>query len=293
MAPHTLRYTSPAKAYRLTPPVSPYLDKVDLWTVSETIQEHPREDLRKEGVSEYHVVMEKEVATEQDMAVACTEACTIAGELEKVWIYAAARPFQYLRLTVQPTEGPTGWGGNFKDVKQAIRQESQAKMFLEIRHNNRNWQTPPFLPLETALKARAAYLTADPILRDLIDLHAGAFMHFGQPRFVLLSKALEIAGAYYPSSAGAPTRAARNAGLQTLVTAAGLAGNLTQTVEWLFDIGNTRREIRHAWDHNAADLHPQLTTQEGDEFIRNADLVVRVFVCSQLSLPVVSYQGRL
>ena len=293
MAPHTLRYTSPAKAYRLTPPVSPYLDKVDLWTVSESIQEHPREDLRKEGVSEYHVVMEKEVATEQDMTVACTEACTIAGELEKVWIYAAARPFHYLRLTIQPTECPTGWAGNFKDVKQAIRQESQAKMFLEIRNNNRNWQTPPFLPLETALKARAAYLTANPVLRDLIDLHAGAFMHFGQPRFVLLAHALEIAGAHYPDSTGAYTKAARNAGLQDLVTDAGLAGSLTQTVDWLFETANTRREIRHAWNPKAADLHPQLTPQEGEDFVRNADLVVRVFVCTQLALPVVSYQGRL
>jgi hypothetical protein len=293
MAPHTLRYTSPAKAYRLTPPVVLYTGKVDLWTVSETIQEHPREDLRKEGASEYHVVLEKEVATEQDISVASGEARTIAKELEKVWIYAAARPFNYLRSMIQFYEGPTGWAGNFKEVKQAIRQESQAKLFLDIRHTPRHLAVPPILPLETALKARTAYLTADPVLRDLIDLHVAAFMQLGQPRFFLLAKALEIAGAYYPSPAGTYTRAARNAGLQKLVTDAGLAGSLTQTVEWIFDIANRRREIRHAWDTDADDLHPPLTVQEGEDFVRNADLVVRIFVCTQLSLPVVSYQGQL
>jgi len=293
MAAHTVRYTSPAKAYHLTPPISPFTGKIDLWTVSESIQEHPREDLHKEGVYEYHVVIEKEVATEQDLSRACTEACTIAKELETVWIYPAGRPFNFTRLTVQFPEEPPGWSGNLKEVKQAIRRESQANLFLDVRHNKRNWETPPFLPLETALQAREAYLTADPIIRDMIDLHAGAFMNFGQPRFVLLSKALEIAGASYPASPRTTVRQARNAGLQTLVTDAGLAGNLTQTVEWLFDISNERRDIRHGWDKKARDLHPLLTTQEAEEFVRNADLVVRVFICTELSLPVVSYQGKL
>jgi hypothetical protein len=289
MAPHTVRYTSPAKAYHLTLPISPFMGKIDLWTVSESIQEHPREDLRKEGVYEYHVVLDKEVATEKDLSRACTEACTIAKELEKVWIYPAGRPFNFIRLTVQFPEEPPGWSGNLKEVKEAIRRESQANLFLDVRQNKRSWETPPFLPLETALQAREAYLTADPIIRDMIDLHAGAFMNFGQPRFVLLAKALEIAGA----CCGATSRQARNAELQALVTDEGFAENLTQTVEWLFDTANTRREIRHAWDSHAADLHPPLTTQEAEEFVRNADLVVRLFICTQLSLPVVSYHGRL
>jgi hypothetical protein len=166
-------------------------------------------------------------------------------------------------------------------------------LFLDIRHDYRNWQAPPFLPLETAVEARAAYLTADPALKELIDLHVSAFIHFGQPRFVLLAHALEIAGAHFPDSTGAYTRGARNSGLQALITDAGLAGNLTRSIEWLFETSNTRREIRHAWNPIAADLHPQLTTQEGEDFVRNADLVVRVFVCTQLGLPIVQYQGQL
>jgi hypothetical protein len=293
MAPHILRYTSSAKAYHLMPPVSLYSGKVDLWTVYETIQEHPRDDLSKKGIYEYRVVMEKEVATEQDLSGAWREALTIASDLEKVWIYAAARPFNFLRLTIQFPEGPTGWSGNFREVKQAIRQESAAELFLEILPTHQNWETPPFLPLETALNARAAYLAADPILQQLIDLHVAAFMHFGLPRFVILAHALEIAGAHYPDSTGGYAKVARNAGLQALMAGAGLDGNLTQTIEWLFDIANTRRDIRHAWNQKTGDLHPQLTTQEGKDFVLNADLVIRVFVCNQLSLPVVRYDGRL
>ena len=293
MAPHTLRYTSPAKAYRLTPPVVLYTGKVDLWTVSETIQEHSREDLAKKGLPSTTLFWRRKLRPSRIYWSLVARPAPLQRSWRRSRIYAAARPFNYLRSMIQFYEGPTGWAGNFKEVKQAIRKESQANLFADIRHTPRHWVVPPILPLETALKARTAYLTADPVLRDLIDLHVAAFMQLGQPRFFLLAKALEIAGAFYRSPAGTYTRAARNAGLQKLVTDAGLAGSLTQTVEWIFDIANRRREIRHAWDKDADDLHPPLTVQEGEDFVRNADLVVRVFVCTQLSLPVVSYQGQL
>jgi hypothetical protein len=129
MAAHTLRYTSPAKVYHLTPPFSSYTGKVNDWTVSESIQEHPQDDLRKEGVYEYRVVMEKEVSTEQDLSRGSSEARIIASELELTLTYAAARPFHFMRLNVQIIEGPSGWSSNFKEAKQAIRKESQAKLF--------------------------------------------------------------------------------------------------------------------------------------------------------------------
>src|SRR5947208_2979534 len=40
-------------------------------------------------------------------------------------------------------------------------------------------------------------------------------------------------------------------------------------------------------------LHPRLTTQEEKDFVRDADLVVRLFICSRLALPVVRYEGEL
>lgn len=249
-----------------------------------------------EGFYEYHVVMEKEVFSDEDLSCACMEAFTIAKELELAWIYAAARPFHFVRLQLQlqTIEGPSGWSGNYQAVEQSIRQESQARLTGELKVSTRNWEIPPFLPLETALRARSAYLAANPTLRDLIDLHAETFRQFGQPRYLLLAKALEIARAFYSDSVGITGRQARNSGLQTLVEEAGTDGKLTQTVEWLFEIANKRREIRHAWHDEAKDLHPRLTRQEEDEFVRNADLVVRVFICSQLSLPVVvGYEGPL
>jgi len=93
----------------------------------------------------------------------------------------------------------------------------------------------------------------------------------------LLAHALEIAGSHYPDTTGGYAKVARNAGLQALMTNAGEDGNLTRSIEWLFETANSRREIRHAWNQRTDDLHPQLTTQEGEDFVRNADHVVRVF----------------
>jgi len=52
--------------------------------------------------------------------------------------------------------------------------------------------------------------------------------------------------------------------------------NELKTRMQMTDVVN-RREIRHAWNQRTDDLHPQLTTQEGEDFVRNADHVVRVF----------------
>jgi hypothetical protein len=293
MATHILRYASPPRAYKLTDPTSPHSAKVGRWTIYEDIQAHPQEDLRQKGLSEYRGVMEAEVVNEEEMRRAGPEASIIASELENLWIYTAARPFHFMRLSIQPNYGPTGWNGNVDEVKQAIRQESGADLFLEIQWNHRNSQTPPFLPLETTLKARAAYLAADATIQQMVDLHVAAFKHSGQPRHVLLAGALEIAGSYYPDSTGGYSKVARNSGLQKLITDAGQDRNLTQTIEWLFNTANSRREIRHAWNQQTRAMHPKLSPQEAKDYVRNADLILRVFICTQLELPIVIYQGQL
>ena len=293
MATHILRYVSPPKAYSLTPPILPYSGKVERWTIYEQIQDHSREDLRQQGISEYRVEMETQVANEDDLAKAISDAHLIASQLENLWIYSAARPFYYMRVTLLLMEGPDGWKGNVKEVRQAIRRDGGARVLGDIHLQSQNWETPPFLPLETALKARAAYLINGPTLQQVIDLHVAAFKHSGQPKHVLLASALEIAGSYYPDSTGNFTRVARNSGLQQLISDAGLDRDITQTIEWLFNTANTRREIRHAWNQQTSSLHPQLTLQEGEDFVRNADLVLRAFVCKQLGLPIVVYRGQL
>ena len=123
-------------------------------------------------------------------------------------------------------------------------------------------------------------LNAPPIVRDLIDLHIrshksddGALFH--------LAKSLEIVAAFFQ---GNGSRASRNTWIEREMTRIGVYGELTQSIEWMFNIANERFDVRHAWDKDSPGvvLHPRMTDQEKHDFTYNADLVTRAFICERL-----------
>jgi hypothetical protein len=287
MPPHILRFTSPSLAFELSAECSPHADTIDGWTISELVRLHPKPELAKDNIQEYYLVLEKSVASPDDLRIAFREAMAIAHELEYAWCYATGRPLHYIKLRVRPSVAPEGWTGNYEELRIKLDQEAQSGFALVVQWRDRAWATTPILPLKLALDARRAILHAPPVLRQLIEIHVDAFKNFGQPRFILLAKALEIVGAYYVTGVGR-CRKNRNIGLQNEMTSIGLDTQLTKTVAWLFEMSNTRREIRHAWDHKktaSVALHPSLSDQEQLEFAKNADLVVRAFICQRLSIP--------
>src|SRR5262249_1360938 len=134
------------------------------------------------------------------------------------------------------------------------------------------------------LVARQAYTGAPPIVRELIELHIRS-QKSGDGRLFLLAKALEIVGAFFR---GDGSRASRNAGIEAEIRTTGTDNHLTQPVAWLVDIANERLDVRHAWNRDSPGLvlHPRMTTQERNDFTRNADLLIRAFICARLGLPV-------
>ena len=294
MPAHILRFTSPLKALKLSATCEPHTDTVDGWTISENLQPHPRPDMAKDDIQGYYLALEKSVASPQELQVAFTEAATIAHQLEYAWCYATGRPFQYLKLMIQPSAGPPGWAGNYQELRITLDREAQSGFALVIDYHHREWSIASFLPLKLALEARKAILHAPHVLRRLVEIHVDAFKNFGQPRFILLAKALEIAGAYYITGEADKSRKARNKRFQRALRRLGVHKRLTKTVKWLFNISNTRRDIRHAWDHTTTTslaLHPAMSQQEQSEFVRNADLVVRAFICQRLAIPIVTYDA--
>jgi len=181
-------------------------------------------------------------------------------------------------------EAPEGWTGNLRKVEGDIQREAGKGWAAAAMVAQYGWVYFACFPLRVALVARDACIKAPPIIRELIELHVGTHAVSGG-RLFGLAKALEIVGAFFQQGRNA-SRAARNAGLQAEMKKIGVDSELTRSVEWLFDIANERFDVRHAWkkDSPGVALHPRMTHQELSDFVYNADLVVRAFVCERLGL---------
>jgi hypothetical protein len=141
----------------------------------------------------------------------------------------------------------------------------------------------PFLPLEKVLAVRESLLHASPEIEHLVELHIAAHKSELGALF-FLAKGLELAGAFFGRR-----RTARNTGLERELKAIGIAARLTRSVEWLFEIANTRFDVRHAVKPcSPVSLHPRMNDSERAEFRHNADLLLRGFICARLGVGIVT-----
>lgn len=281
MVSHVIVFNSAEKHVGLTAPCDPHQEQIGDWRVFETLQPHPHEDLREKGIGVYRLVLERVVSTQDEVWTALHEACKLADELDVAWCYASGKPYYATEFRRVSSEAPRNWSGNLRDVERDIQRETSgafvaASAFVDLR-----WAWWPSLPLQRTLTARQACTNAPPVIRELIELHVRSHKAHDAELF-LLAKALEIVGAYFRGS-----RASRNASIEQTMKQIGVHATLTQTVEWLFDIANERFDVRHAWDKDSPGvaLHPRMTDRERTDFINNADLVIRAFICERLGIP--------
>jgi len=212
---------------------------------------------------------------------ALEEATRMADELDLAWCYVCMRPMFAVRRKYLLTEAPSGWTGNTRAIESAIQREKDlpfvAAMQVATRPGSYELTS---LPLASLLKIRDAYLRADSITQELIDLHIQVYKAERGDLF-FLAKALELAGRFFGD-----TRLARNSGLQNAMVKAGVTAHLTCNVEQLFDLANERYDVRHVVDPDTKGvvLHPRMTWSESEKFRTNADLVVRTVICSRLGV---------
>jgi hypothetical protein len=244
---------------------------------------HPNvHDYLQKGLGSYRLVLEKPVSKQEEVWARLHEAGQIAAELDVAWCYVCGTPFFAMRPTFVASEAPTGWTGNTREVEIEIQKERGLGYAVAAQVVVSHWLRLPFLPLEKVLRVREAYVKSVPVIQDLIELHIAAHKS-DHGNLFFFAKALELAGAFF----GQP-RAARNTGLQAEMVKIGIASHLTQSVAWLFDMANTRFEVRHVVDgYSPVTLHPRMDANEKHEFAVNADLVLRGFVCQQLGIDII------
>lgn len=269
--------------YGLLEECEPYSAIVAGWDIRETYEAGVFDHVQK-GLGSYRITIERDLADLDALPEANWSAETLIEHLDTAWCYVLGEPMVATHLTLSLWEPPNGWTTNSETVRRELIRESAPGFHAEVQqlyhyHSVR----APFLPLERLLQVRDAYLSATPLIQDLIALHITSYKSVGGALYPL-AKALELAGAFHGTS-----RRDRNCGLQNEIRAMGIEPELTQNVAWLFNIANERFDIRHAVDNRAANVatHPRLTDSERRDFKHNARLLLRAFVCKRLDVPLI------
>lgn len=224
--------------------------------------------------------MEAEVSTLEEAEVCHKEALTLADDLDTMWIYVAGMPLFPTRTVLAIRESPNGWRTNLGSLRDSLPMTQTLRGRLRIVPGKYGMQLP-YMPLKRALAAVRRYRAADENSRELIDLHIDALRRQGSNAgLFLLAKALELARVMLPGN----TDESRQRALPGQVIS-----ELNRDLHWMYGIANTRLEIRHVVDKKAARsnqraLLPKLDQAERNDFVHDADLVIRGVVERELGI---------
>jgi hypothetical protein len=281
MGVHTLEFRSPEKVLELQTACSPHSASIGSWSVTETYQPNTHRHVQ-EGLGGYRLILEKPVCTQDEVWAALGEAEQIAEELDVAWCYVCKSPFFAMRQTLVCSEAPTGWTGNTREIGIKIQKARGLGYAAAVQVAQSHWVSLPFLPLEKVLSVREAILKASPDIQSLVELHIAAHKS-GSGKLFFLAKGLELAGASFGQA-----RVTRNSGLHGEMVRTGISPHLTQSVGWLFDMANTRFDVRHVVNgYSPVTVHPKMNTTERREFEVNADLVIRSLLCTRLAVEII------
>jgi len=282
----TLKYESEPRLYGFQKSTFLSDEKVDDLIISEHFDDGPHEDLEP-GLGYYNLSVESVVSTDHEFWKTRGKIFDLIRELNKIWVYVTGYPLSrkvYSSLVIRVTDpgsAPPEWKTNASTVKNDLTKEQGFLIGGEVNIITRSYIWLPAPPLLATLQALERYQNSPEEIRTLVDLHDLFHMDsLAIPvRLIVMAKALELAAALLPGK----TRKQKESALPPEVKQ-----ELNDSLAWLFEIANTRREIRHPVTKNLKDsvLHPTLEVEERKRFCHQSDLVVKSVVCKALGVEV-------
>ena len=232
---------------------------------------------RRSKVRPYGLRIETLVSTEEEARERHAEALKLADDLNTVWAYVAGVPLSSHRVVLEFPKSPRGWRSNLETLEKSLPTAARMRI-TGVKFGAGRYLMPlPYWPLQDALAAVLAYRSANDTVRVLIGLHHGAMNQVGsESGLFLFAKALELARVMLPGQ----NDTQRQSALSTDVR-----HGLRQSLHWLYGIANGRLEIRHVV--NGKGLLPKLTPTERNDFMKDADLVIRGVTQRELGIRIV------
>ena len=231
-------------------------------------------------VGKYRLTIQRTVTVKDNVHELYAKGVDLVERVNRLWTVAAGVPFGLSGFSVllSSLETPTGWETNLDEVDDAI-QQAAGGLTGKVDIYGVEWFHTSTLPLKRLITALKAYETLDDIMKELIDLHYEARRAPSRRGSFRLAKALEIVRELLPGE----DDKARERSLPPDVRSA-----LTHPLSWLYEVSNKRRETRHPITKTGGlALHPELKPEEYQEFLRDADLVIRYAIGDALGLDVI------
>jgi hypothetical protein len=233
----------------------------------------------------YLLRMECLVTTKEQARQCNAEARQLANDLSMVWAYVALAPLFPKRLIMRVGSGaPDGWRTNFKKLKSSRPIKPRpgsspggppVSFTASLKINNGQYKvTSNVLLLQRAMDAVHAYRAASPEAVFLMQIHLAAIDQLGVPsQFILYAKAFDLARDLLPGHGDSKKVAALPVNVRSA---------LRQSLSWLGEMSNRRLETRHV--ASGGKLLPKMSPAEGDDFVHDADLVIRAVVEKELGI---------
>lgn len=231
-------------------------------------------------VKKYRLTIERTVTVKDNVHELYAKGVDLVERVNRLWTVAAGVPFGLSGFSVLLSghETPTGWETNVDQVYDAI-QEATGGLKGMVDIYGVEWFRTPTLPLKRLITALNAYEALDDIMKELIDLHYEARRSPSRRDSFRLAKALEIVRELLPGE----DDKSRERSLPPDVRSA-----LTHPLSWLYEVSNKRLETRHPITKSGGlSLLPELKPEEYQEFLRDADLVIRFVIGDALGLDVI------
>ncbi|HUE89015.1 MAG TPA: hypothetical protein VMO26_23285, partial [Vicinamibacterales bacterium] len=253
-----------------------YSGRVGRITLAEHLDTDDPKDLPG-SVGSYWLTMEAPISSRKEFDQSVSECFDIADDLDRCWIYATGEPFLAVRVVISFPQAPDGWSGNTRDLRKQLLHREGGLDAEGIETRSRPWMLAPRLPLRNAVEAIHQYRAASSATRTLIELHYQALKSTqGEARLFFLAKGLELVRALLAGR----TLKDKEGGLPEAVHR-----ELRRSLGWLYDMANNRIDIRHViLNPQGPELHRPLSDAERSDFRKDADLVLRGFICDTLDL---------
>lgn len=168
---HVLRYFCRPRRYIIQNDSEPMTASGDGYRVFESYTSAPESS--RNSVGEYALTIETDVSSSERFFQAVSTISDLAHDLDQFWLYSIGEPLFPVTLRFSFDSIPPGWEANLDDVKQSLLR-SHRGAYPVIRPIVQSWLELPHFPLKSALRARDAYIRADPTIQALADLHYSA-----------------------------------------------------------------------------------------------------------------------
>lgn len=251
----------------------------DGWRFRETYDQEAEPSIPAD-VGKYRLTIERAVTVKDNVHELYARGVDLVERVNRLWTVVAGVPFGRSGFSVilASLETPLGWETNVDEVDDAI-QQATGGLTGKVDVYGVEWFHTPTFPLQRLITALNAYEALDEIMKELIDLHYEAPRSPSRRGSFHLAKPLEIVRELLPGK----NDKARERSLPAEVRSA-----LTHPLSWLYEVSNERRETRHpVKKRGGLVLHPELRPEEYQDFLRDADLVIRSVISTALGLDVI------